>query len=191
MGSVVQQVLMFLVQFIFGLYGFAIVARIWLRLIDADYHHPFVASIAKTTGPVVKRLQKYIPDLGKMENASIVFLLLLILIKLLLVSFISGHVPRAAGLIAWTLSSTIEVGCDTIFYVMIIMAILSWIPNAQPGLASLFTQMTAPILAPIRRFVPLFAGMDLSPIVVLVIIQIIEMLLVQPVIRASLMAAFQ
>lgn len=191
MGSVVQQTLMFIIQFIFGLYSFVIVLRLWLRMAHADYNNPFVASIAKSTTPLVRKLQKYLPDIGNIETASLVLLLALTLIKLLLVSFISGHVPQAGGLLAWTLASVIEVLLDTVFYLMIMMAILSWIPNAQPGLHSLLAQITAPLLMPVRRFVPLLGGMDLSPVIVLVVIQVIEMLMVHPIIRASLSAAFR
>ena len=190
MGSVVQQTLMFIIQFIFGLYSFIIVLRLWLRMVDADYNHPFVASIAKSTTPIVRKLHKYIPDFGSIETASLVLLLILTLVKLLLVSFISGHIPQVGGLLAWTLASMIEALLDTVFYIMIMMAILSWIPNAQPALYALLMQITAPLLMPVRRFVPLLGGMDLSPVVVLVAIQVIEMLMVQPVIRASLSAAF-
>ncbi len=191
MGSAVQQTLMFIVQFIFGMYSFIIVLRLWLRMANADYNHPFVASIAKSTTPVIRKLQKYLPDFGNIETASLVLLLLVTLVKLLLVSFISGHIPQPIALLGWTLASMIEVVLDTVFYLMIMMAILSWIPNAQPMLYDLLMQITAPLLMPVRRVVPLLGGMDLSPVIVLIVVQIIEMLLIQPVIRASLMAAFR
>lgn len=191
MGNALQQTLMFIVQFIFGLYSFVIVLRLWLQMLHADYHHPFVASIAKSTTPVVRKLKKYLPDFGSIETASVVLLLILTLVKLLLISFISGHVPQAGGLLAWTLVSMIEVMLDAVFYVMIMMAILSWIPHAQPDLYGLLMQITTPLLQPIRRIIPLLGGMDLSPIIILLGVQVIEMLLVQPVIRASLIAAFR
>lgn len=190
MGSAVQQTLMFIVQFIFGLYSFVIVLRLWLRTVNADYNHPVVNSIARSTAPVVRKFQKYIPDIGKIETASVVLLLVITLLKLLLISFISGHIPNAGGLIAWTIGSSIEVCLDAAFYVMIIMALLSWIPNAQPQLYSLLAQLTAPILQPIRRIVPLIMGMDMSPVVMLLLIQVIEMLIVNQIIRAGISAAF-
>ncbi|MES2204587.1 MAG: YggT family protein [Pseudomonadota bacterium] len=190
MGSAVQQTLMFIVQFIFGMYSFVIVLRLWLRMADADYNHPFVASIAKSTTPVIRKLQKFLPNVGHFETASLVLLLIVTLVKLILVSFISGYIPHVGGLLAWTLASMIEAILDTAFYLMIMMAILSWIPNAQPMLYGLLIQITTPILMPVRRCVPLLGGMDLSPVVVLIVIQVLEMLMVQPVIRASLSAAF-
>jgi YggT family protein len=190
MGSAVQQTLMFLVQFIFGLYSFVIVLRLWLRAVYADYNHPFVAGIVRATTPLVRKLQKYIPDMRGVETASVVLLLLLILVKLFLVSFIAGHIPSIGGLFVWALASLVEVCLDTAFYLMIMMAILSWMPNAQPALYGLLMQLTQPILQPVRSIVPLLGGMDLSPVVVLVVIQVIEILMVQPVIRAGINAAF-
>jgi YggT family protein len=190
MGSAVQQTLMFLVQFIFGLYSFVVVLRIWLRAIQADYNHPFVASIARATTPPVRQLQKFIPNISGIETASVVLLLLLILVKLFLVSFISGHIPQVSGLFIWALGSLIEICLDTVFYLMIMMAVLSWMPNAQPALYSLLSQLTEPILQPVRRIVPLLAGMDLSPVVVLVLVQVVEILMVNPIIRTGISAAF-
>lgn len=191
MGSAVQQTLMFLIQFIFGLFSFVIVLRVWLRAIHADYNHPFVNSIAKSTTPLVRKLQKHIPDFGSIETASIVLLLLLTLVKLFLISFIAGHIPGVGGLFIWTLASLVEVVLDTVFYMMIMMAILSWIPNAQPDLYRLLAQLTEPLLQPVRRMIPLLGGMDLSPVVVLIVIQVIEMLMVNPVVRLGIGAAFR
>lgn len=191
MGSAVQQALMFIVQFVFGLYSFVIVLRLWLRMVDADYRNPFVMSIAKSTTPVVRKLQKFLPDIRHFETASLVLLLVITLIKLILISFISGYIPHIAGLIAWTLASMLEVVLDAVFYLMIIMAILSWIPNANPSLYGVLMQITAPILMPVRRVIPLLGGMDVSPIVVLVVIQVLEMLFVHPIMHASLSAAFR
>lgn len=191
MSSAVQHALMFIVQFIFGMYSFVIVLRFFLRMVNADYHHPFVAGIAKSTTPVIRKLQKYLPDVGHVETASLVLLLIVTLVKLLLVSFISGYIPHVVGLLAWTFASMIEVVLDTVFYMMIMMAILSWLPNANPMLYGLLMQVTAPFLMWIRRWVPLFGGMDLSPVVMLLVIQIVEMLVVNPVMRASLSAAFR
>lgn len=190
MGSLIQQTLMFIVQFIFGLYSFMIVLRLWVRLSGVTERHPLLIGIGKTTSPLIRKLQALIPDLGRFESSSLLLLLVVTLLKLLLMSFLSGHMPHLPGLLAWILISAIEVGFDTIFYVMILMAILSWIPNAQPAMLSLLTQISVPLLAPIRKFIPLFGGMDLSPVVLLLIVQVMEIVFVHPVMRASLMATF-
>ncbi|MCD8499798.1 MAG: YggT family protein [Gammaproteobacteria bacterium] len=191
MSGAVQQTLMFIIQFLFGLYSFMLVLRVWIRMNGIQANHPLLVSIAKLTNPLVNRLKKWIPDVAYIEISGITLLLGVTLVKLLLVSAVAWHVPHIPGLFAWTLISAVEVFLDVVFYAMIIFAILSWIPNVQPELYSLLSQITAPLLMPIRRCLPLFGGLDLSPVVLLLLVQVLEMLLVHPVMRASLMATFQ
>jgi YggT family protein len=58
--------------------------------------------------------------------------------------------------------------------------ILSWIPTRLPwGLNDFLFSVTEPILGPIRRALPLAGGMDLSPLIALVGLQLIEQLLLK------------
>lgn len=186
--TAIQQAGLFLVQFIFSLYAFLLVLRIWLRAVHADYYHPMVMSVAKLTTPLVKRFT-FIADIKSIECASVVLLFFITLIKLVLVSLIAGQVPHFPGLILWTLGTLLEVGLDTVFYMMMFMALLSWMPHVQPTLFALLNQLTQPILQPVRRVLPLIAGMDFSAIAVLAVAQILEILLAHPWIRIGLNTA--
>lgn len=188
MSSTIQQALIFIIQFVFGLYAFLLALRVWLRAMHADYHHPFVGGVAKVTAPLIKRL-KCIPDIKNIELASIVLLFVVTLVKLILVSVIVGHIPNLFGLIMWTLGTMLEVGLDVVFYVMIFMALLSWMPQVQPMLFGLLSQLTQPLLQPVRKIIPLLGGMDISPIVVLLIAQLLDILIAHPLIRVGLNAA--
>jgi YggT family protein len=56
--------------------------------------------------------------------------------------------------------------------------ILSWVPTRLPwGLNDFIFSVTEPILAPIRRALPMAAGMDFSPLIALVLLQLVERLL--------------
>jgi YggT family protein len=58
--------------------------------------------------------------------------------------------------------------------------ILSWVPTRLPwGLNDFIFSVTEPILSPIRRALPLAAGMDFSPLIALVLLQLIEQLLLR------------
>jgi YggT family protein len=58
--------------------------------------------------------------------------------------------------------------------------ILSWVPTRLPwGLNDFIFSVTEPILAPIRRALPMAAGMDLSPLIALVLLQLVEQLLLR------------
>jgi YggT family protein len=58
--------------------------------------------------------------------------------------------------------------------------ILSWVPTRLPwGLNDFIFSVTEPILSPIRRALPMAAGMDFSPLIALVLLQLIEQLLLR------------
>ena len=58
--------------------------------------------------------------------------------------------------------------------------ILSWVPMRLPwGLGDFIFSITEPILAPIRRALPAAAGMDFSPLIALVVLQLVEQLLLR------------
>ena len=58
--------------------------------------------------------------------------------------------------------------------------ILSWVPTRLPwGLGEFIFSITEPILAPIRRALPMAAGMDFSPLIALVLLQVIEQLVLR------------
>ncbi len=63
---------------------------------------------------------------------------------------------------------------------LIILArvLLSWIPMDRSNrLVSLVYDITEPILGPIRRVLPSLGGLDLSPIIALVLVQVLQRLL--------------
>jgi len=58
--------------------------------------------------------------------------------------------------------------------------LLSWIPTRLPwGLNDFIFSVSEPILAPIRRVLPMAGGMDLSPLVALVLLQFVERLVLR------------
>ena len=64
---------------------------------------------------------------------------------------------------------------------ILIRALLTWVPNMDPSnpLVRLLNQITDPLLQPARRFIPPMGGMDLSPIVVIVVLQLLQRLLMR------------
>lgn len=64
----------------------------------------------------------------------------------------------------------------TILYIAIIArVILSWIPNSRSFfVTTIVTDLTEPILAPIRRFLPYMGGLDLSPFIAVILMNILQ-----------------
>ena len=59
---------------------------------------------------------------------------------------------------------------------LIFQAVLSWV-NPYSPFAAPVQQLTRPMLDPLRRFIPLISGIDLSPLVAILVLQVLLMLL--------------
>ncbi len=62
-----------------------------------------------------------------------------------------------------------------------VRVILSWIPNARLpfGLGDFVFGVSEPILSPIRRAMPFFGGIDFSPFIALLLIQLVSSLVLR------------
>ena len=67
---------------------------------------------------------------------------------------------------------------DVFFYAILLQVILSWV-NPQSAVSSVLNNLTKPILAPIQRFLPVAGGMDFSPVVALILIQMLNISVVK------------
>jgi YggT family protein len=189
MGQAAQQTILFLVQVLFGLYSVALLLRVLLHSAQADFYNPIVNAIIRITGPVVKWPKKCIPNIKGLETSAVLVLLAVVFIKLLCISALNANFPNIPGLVIWAVGDTLSLCIQTMFYLIIINAIISWIPNVQPTIQALLGQLTNPLLRPARKFIPTLGGLDLSPLAVLILLQVVTMLIVNPIMRAGMMTA--
>ena len=96
--------------------------------------------------------------------------------------------PNILGLFILSLGDAIKLLLDTFFYAILLHAILSWV---QPGLPinNLLYKFTSPIMNPLRRYIPLVGGIDITPIPALIILQLLIILLVNPLMTLGLRIA--
>lgn len=64
---------------------------------------------------------------------------------------------------------------------ILVRAVLSWIPSVDYGhpLIRLIVRVTDPILQPVRRLLPPVGGLDLSPLIAILLVQLVGQLLVK------------
>jgi YggT family protein len=59
--------------------------------------------------------------------------------------------------------------------VVLVAVILSWVPlDRRNPLMTITYGLTEPVFAPIRRVIPPVGGLDLSPMVLLIVLQILK-----------------
>jgi YggT family protein len=94
--------------------------------------------------------------------------------------------PRIPGLILFTASGLLNKFLMFYFYAIVIRIILNLIPSARyhPAYFAL-VQLTEPLLRPARRIIPLIAGIDLSPILVIILLQVLSLLVIDNLIHVA------
>ena len=92
-----------------------------------------------------------------------------------------------AGSLAWlAVVDLITLFINVWFFAVLILAILSWIsPAGHNPVAEVLERITDPLLRPVRGVIPLVGGIDLSPLVVLIALQVLKMLLIRPLLALA------
>jgi len=103
-------------------------------------------------------------------------------VKLLCILGSQGSgLPNFFGLLIWAVSDIINQLINLYFFAIIIRIILSWVGRGVVNpLTSILYLITEPLMAPARRLVPAISGFDLSPIVVLILLQLTLIIIVKP-----------
>ena len=190
--------LQFLIGILVDLYALVLVLRFMLQATHADYYNPVAQFVVQVTGPVLRPLRRILPATGRYDVAAAIALLVVMVIKLLLYRAISIPTTIIAGYavgiehiwlggLAWlAVVDAITLVINVWFFAVLIRAILSWIsPGGYNPIAEVLDRITDPLLRPVRRMIPLVGGIDLSPLVVLIGLQVLKMLLVPPLLHLA------
>jgi YggT family protein len=176
----------FLIQFVFGLYIFAVLLRFMLQLVRADFYNPISQFLVKLTNPPLRPLRRIIPGLWGIDIASVVLLLALTSLQWLLIHLLFYQTyPTVAGLIVYSAADLLKLTIYVYLGAMFIRIIMSWInPYAYQNPAmNLVVRLTEPLMRPARRLLPAAGGIDFSPILVFLMLGLAQILLLQPLLH--------
>ena len=159
------------------LQGFAgvLLFRFLLQWLRAPLRNPVGEFVMALTDFLVLRARRYIPAVRLMDSATLllafIFELIYLSLTLSLQDYPFKHFPLT-GLLAL---STVELFRMSLYFLMgalVVQAILSWV-NPYTPLAPLLAAITQRFLRPLQRILPPIGNVDLSPLLLLVICQIV------------------
>jgi YggT family protein len=170
-----------IIQVVFGLYILAVLLRFLFQLVRADFYNPVSQFAVALTNPVLRPLRRLIPGLFGIDVASLLLLLALKMIELYLVAALFGAAPALGGIVVVAIAELIILTLHVFMVAVIARAVISWfLPYGgyNNPVMGLLVRLTEPLMRPAQRLIPTVGGLDLSPIVVLVALQL-AILLVQ------------
>lgn len=172
----------FLINILFSLFGIALILRAWTFAIRVHPFNPWSQAILRVTDWLVLPIRRLVSPGNRTDWPSLLACWLTALAYLFLTwVLLTGSLPPAQSLLSGLLAAFLTMvrwAFNVILWATLIQAILSWV-NPMAPVMPILTTLTAPLLDPIRRIMPNLGGLDLSPLVLLIIAQVAMMFLQQ------------
>jgi len=170
--------LIYLISTITDLYVTAILLRLLLQWVRADFYNPLSQFLVKATNPVLVPARRLIPSIGKLDTASVVVMLILELAQLAIISQLAPTEFGMQFLLLFAVRKLLFTLLMTYFVLIIARVIVSWVANqSRHPLIPLIYQLTEPVLRPFSKLVPPLGGVDLSPLFALIALRFLLLLL--------------
>ena len=187
MGGHIGNAATFLIETFFGIYILIVMLRLLLQWARADFYNPLSQFIVKATNPVLAPMHRAFPTIGGVDVACVVLLVALQFAELWLVTGLLGQRAAASAIVVYSLAEIVQLGIYVFLFSILIQVVLSWInPGAYNPLVGILYSLNEPLLGPARRLVPPIGGLDLSPIAVMVVLQLVSILVVGPLRQLAL-----
>lgn len=177
-----DQALTFILEVFFGLFIYGFLLRFLMQAMRAPFRNPAGQAIVALTDWAVKPLRRVIPGVGGYDWASFVAAYVAQIAQFLAMFAIfgSGFASITGGAVLFVLASAAIALLKAVIWVLIVVvivqALLSWVAPDGP-LSGVLNAMTFPFLRPLRRVIPPIGGtLDLTPLILIVILNLILML---------------
>lgn len=176
------QVVVFLTDAVVGFFSALLLLRFFMQAFRVSFGGPVGHFVVTLTNWAVKPLRRIIPGVGGLDWASLfaAFALQLFLAGLLVALGGGLLFTDGAGTVLtvlwWATRGLLRLSIYLLIGALIVQAVLSWVNPYSPVAAPVY-QLTRPFLDPIRRIVPPISGIDLSPLVAILLAQVALMFL--------------
>lgn len=173
--------LIYLVNVVFGLFIVALLLRFYLQWVRAPYRNPLSEFLQALTDFMVRPARRLIPGLWGLDLATFGLAWLAQFLEFFIVFQLRGNPPAAeAGMVVtavalMALVMLVKIGLYIVMIAVFAQVLLSWVGAYSP-MTPLLNSMTRPFLRVFQRRIPPVGNVDLSPLFVLVVIQLLLML---------------
>lgn len=159
-----------------SLYVMIVLMRFILQLSRADFYNPISQFVVKATNPLLIPLRRLVPGIAGIDLASLVLAIIVQSVALGLKVAVLGYAidnPVNILLLAAVLVASVMI--KIYFWSLIIMIVASWIaPGSGHPALLLINQICEPLMKPFRSILPAMGGLDLSPILAFLALQVLE-----------------
>lgn len=177
MNSALTDIGMTIVQPLFSLAMLLIALRFLAQLCGVSSYNPISMALRRVTDIVVLPLSRLLPSGNRFSPAS---LIALILLQSLFIALMFGLIGQLDGFnvlqaIIWGALGAAGLMVSIIFYSVIVMIVVSFLaPQSSHPAVEFVWELTEPVMAPLRQILPPMGGLDFSPIILFIALNVIR-----------------
>ncbi|QEA14448.1 YggT family protein [Comamonas flocculans] len=168
------QIISFLLDVAASVVAGACLLRVYMQRLQLPFGNPVGQAVLALSDWLVLPLRRLLAPRGRWDLASLLAAVLAQAVEYLVLMLWLG--AGLGGLVFLVLFSTVRVAILGLIGLIILHAVLSWVPNHSP-IAGMVARLAEPLLAPLRRVLPQPQGLDFSPLVALLILQVLLIVL--------------
>ncbi|MGB4925929.1 MAG: YggT family protein [Giesbergeria sp.] len=168
------QIVSFLLDVVGGLLTGACLLRLYMQWQRVPFGNPVGRLVFALTDWLILPLRRAIPPARGIDWASLVAAMLVQLVQYLVLWIILGAGAGWAWLPWLALFGLLRVAITATMGLLIVHAVMSW-TQARSQISDVIDRLAEPILRPVRRLLPPLGGVDLSPLVLIVLLQVLLM----------------
>jgi YggT family protein len=174
------QIFSLILHFVVGLVAGTCLLRMYMHLqrinLSRSGGNPLAPFVFSITNWIVLPVRRFVPAMGRLDTASLVAAYAVLLAKHTLLWLVAGATTHSLGLLVNAGFELISVILSSLMWMVIAYALMSWFSAASDARYFL-AQLVEPLLRPIRRVLPHTGGVDLSPVALMLLIQIADIVL--------------
>ncbi len=183
-GGYLSQAFVFVISTVFDLYLLAVLLRFLLQQVGADFYNPISQFLVRLTNPPLRYLRRFIPGFRGVDWSSLLLMLTIKAVEVFLVSLTTyGQSPAFAGLLITSIALILHRVIYLFIIAVFIQVLIGWVnPGMYNPATMILYKLTEPLLRRARQLLPPASGIDFSPILVFVALQLAVILLVNPLV---------
>ena len=172
------EISLYLVRNLGALLLLVVVMRGVLHTSRVNFYNPISQLIVRLTNPLLAPFRNFLPAAGRVDWAVVVLAVLVQSLILLAITVIAGDgwaTPGLPILLVWGVIGVLGLLINLYFFILIAMIIISWVaPGSRHPAIELIWQVSEPVMAPVRSLLPNMGGIDFSPILLFIIINVAQ-----------------
>ena len=182
-GGYFIEALVFLIRTVFELYLLAVALRFLFQIVRVDFYNPLAQFLVKITSPALKPIRRFVRGYKGIDWSSVILMIILKSVQISVIAvLVSGRFPVITGLLVISIAEILKLIIYIFMVSVFIQVILSWVsPGTYNPITLILYQLTEPIMRPARRVIQPVGGLDLSPLLVIIVLQLMIILIVNPI----------